>query len=621
MPPTGQSTTAAPTVVGSSSPVAPREFWLRGGAVLCACPDCGAPMSIRLWLMVADCWQCGTSVELTEQQEREIQVLLRRHDDAETQLSTPRSAPDGPRRQKSPGPDSSAPLPSRSTDAAPADTYWLPAAADVGTQAVRAHQTSPRRLGDWLQHMPAWLVSLLFHMALLALLALLMLEGDVEDPYITLSTEVRRWIREGDEIRVQNPDDEFHFDLPLPNNDLPRTPRQLQAVLRADQDARELRLDPRAAAPQLPALDRVKRMLRSDDPTRRTLAARDPRVRVDMVINEGGTTLTEAAVARGLRWMAEHQNADGSWSLHRFHKVSACRGRCDGQGHVRSDSAATSLCLLPFLGAGQTHHSGIYQDTVSQGLRWLLQHQKENGDLRADSRGNTGMYAHGQGAIVLCEAYAITRDEQLREAAQNAIDFIARAQHIRGGWRYAPGEPGDTSVFGWQLMALQSARVAELNVPPETFELANVYLDSTQYDEGSRYAYQPGRGPTHVMTAEALLCRIYLGWNKEYPGLQQGVKYLTQEHLPGRRKANFYYWYYATQVLHHYGGKPWRKWNLRMRDILVESQEKRGHTAGSWEPRGGHASQGGRLYTTALAVCTLEVYYRHTPIFRQIDLD
>jgi hypothetical protein len=231
------------------------------------------------------------------------------------------------------------------------------------------------------------------------------------------------------------------------------------------------------------------------------------------------------------------------------------------------------------------------------------------------------MYAHGQGAIVLCEAYAITRDEQLREAAQNAIDFIVRAQHIRGGWRYAPGQPGDTSVFGWQLMALQSARVAQLNVPPETFELANVYLDSTGYDEGSRYAYQPSQGPTHVMTAEALLCRMYMGWNKEFPGLQQGVKYLTGEHMPRRRDTNFYYWYYATQVLHHYGGRPWQKWNLRMRDILVESQEKRGHKAGSWEPRGGHASQGGRLYTTALAVCTLEVYYRHTPIFRQIDLD
>ena len=144
---------------------------------------------------------------------------------------------------------------------------------------------------------------------------------------------------------------------------------------------------------------------------------------------------------------------------------------------LRSDSAATSLCLLPFLGAGQTHQVGIYQDTVAQGLRWLIQHQGSDGDLRIDSAGNAGMYAHGQGAIVLCEAYALTHDEQIRDAAQRAIDFIVDAQHPAGGWRYQPGDRGDTSVFGWQLMALHSARAAGLDVPMETLELASIYFE------------------------------------------------------------------------------------------------------------------------------------------------
>ena len=58
-----------------------------------------------------------------------------------------------------------------------------------------------------------------------------------------------------------------------------------------------------------------------------------------------------------------------------------------------------------------------------------------------------------------------------------------------------------------------------------------------------------------------------------------------------------------------------------MRDVLVNSQETRGHLAGSWSPRGDeHAGAGGRIYVTALATCTLEVYYRHLPLFRQLDL-
>jgi hypothetical protein len=381
-------------------------------------------------------------------------------------------------------------------------------------------------------------------------------------------------------------------------------------MIRADQDARELRLDPDAPHPHLPDLPLVKEKLSKPGQYSAALLARDPRLRIEVVKREGGTTLTEAAVARGLRWLAQQQRASGCWEL---------------DGPIRSDSAATSLALLPFLGAGQTHLTGRYQDQVSRGLRWLIENQKPNGDLRADSRGNSGMYAHGQGAIVLCEAFLMTGDEELREPAQRAIDFIASAQYLDGGWRYEPHDPqrrdeqGDTSVLGWQLMALQSARAANLTVDPDTLERASHYLDSVQSDDGARYAYQRGRSPTHVMTAEALLCRIYLGWDKREPGLVEGVKYLGTGHPPKDDDHNMYYWYYATQTIHHYGGAAWEQWNFTMRDLLVSTQETQGAKAGSWPPISDHT--GGRLYETALAVCTLEVYYRHLPIFRQIQVE
>jgi hypothetical protein len=230
------------------------------------------------------------------------------------------------------------------------------------------------------------------------------------------------------------------------------------------------------------------------------------------------------------------------------------------------------------------------------------------------------MYAHGQATIVLCEAYALTRDESLRLPAQKAIDFIVHAQHPGGGWRYQPGEDGDTSVVGWQIMALQSARAGGLVVPEETIELAGHYLDTVANHEGSRYAYRPRQNPTHVMTAEALLCRMYMGWTMENPALDMGLDYLMERHLPRASEFNIYYWYYATQAMHHAGGRNWSEWNKQIRDILVQTQRTSGHMAGSWDPNGPHAAVGGRIYVTALAVCTLEVYYRHAPIFRQIDL-
>src|SRR6187401_1283962 len=169
-------------------------------------------------------------------------------------------------------------------------------------------------------------------------------------------------------------------------------------------------------------------------------------------------------------------------------------------------------------------------------------------------------------------------------------------------------------------MALQSARSANLTVPDEAWGMADLYMDSVQHRDGALYSYQAHGGPTPVMTAEGLLCRMYLGWQKDRPGLVNGVEYLAQNNLPATNNPNIYYWYYATQVMHHYGGDEWEEWNTHMRDVLVQSQERSGHAAGSWDPRGDHAGAGGRIYMTALSTCTLEVYYRHLPIFRQIEL-
>jgi hypothetical protein len=470
---------------------------------------------------------------------------------------------------------------------------------------------------DMLLTAPAWLVSLLLHLILLTILGLLSFPSETPITGIRLSTAVSPRVREGARVQVE-PSDEPQFDLPVPETERSEDETHRKALILADQDARQLREDPAASEPRVP-LPEIRRMIGTED-IRRTFAVRDPRVRVELVKREGGTTWTEAAVARGLRWMAKHQRPDGSWSLDRFSLAADCRGRCDGTGHVRSDSAATSLCLLPFLGAGQTHQQGIYRDVVAQGLHWLITHQDVDGDLRIDSQRNAGMYAHGQGAIVLCEAYAMTRDEQLRGPAQAAIDFIVAAQHRAGGWRYQPGEDGDTSVLGWQLMALQSARVAGLRVPQNTWRRAQRYLNRALTADGMSYAYRPGEGPSHVMTAEALLCRMYMGQPLDDPALRAGLNQLVRHHPPRTDEPNVYYWYYATQALHHAGGAMWEHWNLQLRDVLVQTQRTNGHAAGSWDPRGPHAFAGGRLYVTALAICTLEVYYRHAPIFRRITL-
>jgi hypothetical protein len=273
---------------------------------------------------------------------------------------------------------------------------------------------------------------------------------------------------------------------------------------------------------------------------------------------------------------------------------------------------------------------------VKNGLQWLLKMQKTAGDLKGDLHDSevegreTSFYAHGQATMALGEAYALTRDPELLQPLQNALDFIYRAQHPEtGGWRYRRLSSGDLSVLGWQLMAIQTARMAGLDVPLEVLDKASHFLDLVQEKNGSRYRYEPDnplKVPTPAMTAEGLLCRQYLGWPKNHPAMKSGVRYFHEpDNLPrwsaGRR--NVYYWYYAAQVLHNIQGPEWETWNAQLRDELVKAQSKGSRaTNGSWHPfnpRGAideNAEKGGRLYITCMCLLTLEVYYRHLPIYR-----
>jgi hypothetical protein len=333
----------------------------------------------------------------------------------------------------------------------------------------------------------------------------------------------------------------------------------------------------------------------------------------------GGTNQSESVVNRGLVWLAQHQNQDGSWSFHDFHKN--CKGKhpnCSGAGGEHSNCAATGMALLPFLAAGHTHMSGEYKKTVSRAIKWMTTTQKENGDLLAKGD-RQHMYSHGIATIALCEAYGMTQDPKLEKPARRAIDFIVTAQHKgSGGWRYKPNEKGDTSVVGWQMMAIKSGEMAGIEVPKVTIDNVGRWLKSVEDKNGGRFGYT-GRGASPAMTAEGLLCLQFMQIDRNDPRMRRGADYLLQ-HLPQRSQKNTsYYWYYATQVMYHMQGQYWKTWNDQLRDQLVETQVKSGHMAGTWTPRDRWEKRGGRVYSTAMKLLMLEVYYRHLPLYQQLD--
>ena len=347
----------------------------------------------------------------------------------------------------------------------------------------------------------------------------------------------------------------------------------------------------------------------------------------------GGTPEASAAVRRGLAWLARTQRSDGSWRLKGGDALPP--GEPAEEEPHDNVTAATAFALLPFLGEGITHKKAPpepaeyhkYTYVVDKGLAYLASHQ-ERGKAANDGFFGDSMYAHSLATIAFCEAFGLSRDDRLRLPARQGVKYLLAAQDPDGGgWRYAPRQKGDLSVTGWVVIALRSGQFAGLGVPAKQIRKAERFVESLAGGPAdaaeSRYRYEAERPESATMTAAGLLSRLYLGWKRDEPDLAAGQDYLM-ERIPPYQAATLgpsYFYYYATQVLHHIESEHFDVWNYRMREHLLRLQRTSGDLEGSWDPRGcDHGKEGGRMYATVLSLLTLQVYYRHLPLFRDVLL-
>jgi hypothetical protein len=445
---------------------------------------------------------------------------------------------------------------------------------------------------------PPWLVSLVVHLVLVVVLALIRISQSLDEVIVIESESVL-----AETLGEQLLDDILQSPAEL---NLEITP-----TLALDDKIVD---DPFAALPnlELNLLDPNKGVDTVEAPTvGLALSGRQEGGKKALLAAYGGTETTEAAVREGLLWLKRNQLKDGSWSLSGPY--------ADGAPYNDNKVAATAMALLAFQGAGHTHREGEFKDIVAKGWATLLKMQNSDGFFECDSGHDHRLYAQGQATIALCEIYGMTHDKEFKEPAVLAVKWAVNAQSPSGGWRYTPKEDSDTSVTGWYVMALQSAMMAYIDVDPKALEKISTFLDSVGRNDQSEYAYRDYiADPDITMTAEGLLCRQYLGWKHDDERLRRGVDYLLKNKIDYKRlPTDSYYWYYATQVLHHMDGSDWDQWNAVMRVEVPRHQVKTGAEKGSWSSVDDEwGTKGGRLYHTCLSIYMLEVYYRHLPIYK-----
>ena len=252
---------------------------------------------------------------------------------------------------------------------------------------------------------PSWLASCLLHLSFLLLLALWTLPLERRQPAVLSATAAEREDLEFEELVELDVAPLETSDVSLEEIPVESTPEAVELEMESlaesaapalSDDALEM-VDFAASIGEIEALSPGVGMSASG------LEGRGPAMRSRMVLKGGGNSASEKAVAEALLWLARHQLPDGSWNFDR--RGGECQGQCRHPGDlIRSPAGATGLALLPFLGAGNTHRTGDYQDVVERGayaLMSMLQSTREGATVPDDNQYK--MYCHGIVALAVCE--------------------------------------------------------------------------------------------------------------------------------------------------------------------------------------------------------------------------
>jgi hypothetical protein len=322
----------------------------------------------------------------------------------------------------------------------------------------------------------------------------------------------------------------------------------------------------------------------------------------------------QAAIERGLGYLARSQNPSGSW------------------GNGSAPVATTAIAGMAFVAGGHLPGRSKYGENVKKAVNFLLKCSGRSGYINEAGAqrgaGGSGMHGHGYAAMFLAEVYGMTGDiadidhETLKEKLSKAIQVIESSQVQNGGWNYDPSPSYDEgSVTVTQVQALRAARNAGIKVKMQTIEKAVDYINkSTDANGQTRYSLTSGGHTSFALSAAGMSVLNFLG-AYDNPKIKKGLDSIVRS-VPGGGANNanmgawggwyFYANYYATLATYQAGGPYWQKWWPSISKDLLSTQDK---SSGAW--RNGESGQYGDAFGTGFALQILTIPARLSPIYQR----
>ena len=367
-----------------------------------------------------------------------------------------------------------------------------------------------------------------------------------------------------------------------------------------------------------------------------------------------GDANAERAVMKALRWLKATQAPDGSWGTKP--ELGLTKGM--------DKAAGAGFAVLTFLAHGETPSSKEFGPTVERALDYLVNSvyvvKDKSGNETKDPNGNTpyvrmrgaggSEYGFLIGTYALCEAYGVTKNPNVRSAAEKALARIISGQTPTGGWNYhmarmtRDGSPDDLSYGGWAMQAIKAGQMAGLRLPgmDECIKKAVKCLKTRNYSVKAGFVYRATtnhKGGSGGLGGVGCFAMQMFGYAKE-PEVANALRVMANwsptfdgKHMSGGANAQ-YYSYYAARCKYVAGMSKnatpanlmlWKKWVTEMKALypksIVTVMDQRTNWPYTIEDANGKPCEIGHwvnqdsynydVMGTCLAALQLMVYYRY----------
>jgi len=281
--------------------------------------------------------------------------------------------------------------------------------------------------------------------------------------------------------------------------------------------------------------------------------------------------VVRASTEKGWRWLLSVQEEDGSWSPERW------------GGRPRYRIGLTGLATSAIaVAAGEGRD---VERSLDRSVAFLLRQQDASGRLGEPT--HDSLYNHALASFALLRVRSRHPISGLDAPCIRAVEHVMREQRSSGGWGYGDGSGLENAIISaWPLEVLCLARDAGLLDVEAAIVAARGFLSRLRDERGHLGYESVGSYPYGKDTSTAVGLR-FLG--DTLPGVPVSS--------PGDCDLLALYFFAAS-------ARPGIRQIIAQRMAAI--QVRKGVLAGSFRPADRWGSEGGRIYSTSVALLALQ---------------